>query len=214
MKTTAQNKKTTYKPWRKVAWNSINFNWKCLVFAQNVTIQSREWCHCFLGDKWLTVVCRLTTIYNQPRSEYCKCLISKIELQSKTFWLSGNLWNNKPKTSRWFPRLPPFIASGFPSGLRGRGPPALLTRSVTGVHRLLNWAVASKWLCQMLGCWKWVWCPIFSARAADRVHINTCESGKPQHWQSFLSQPCLPFPGAFLHWDHITRCWSELSIAL
>lgn len=47
----------------------------------------------------------------------------------------------------------------------------------------------------MLGCWKRARCPIFSARAADRVHINTCESGKPQHWQSFLSQPCPPFPG-------------------
>lgn len=30
--------------------------------------------------------------------------------------------------------------------------------------------------------------PIFSARVADRVHINTCETGKPQLWQSLLAQ--------------------------
>lgn len=29
--------------------------------------------------------------------------------------------------------------------------------------------------------------PIFSARVADRVHINTCETGKPQLWQSLLA---------------------------
>lgn len=30
--------------------------------------------------------------------------------------------------------------------------------------------------------------PIFSARVADRVHINTCETGKPQLWQSLLAR--------------------------
>lgn len=34
-------------------------------------------------------------------------------------------------------------------------------------------------------------CPIFSVRVADRAHINTCETGKPQLWQSLLDQACV-----------------------
>lgn len=30
--------------------------------------------------------------------------------------------------------------------------------------------------------------PIFSARVAGRVHINTCETGKPELWQSLLAR--------------------------
>lgn len=74
--------------------------------------------------------------------------------------------------------------------------PCLSLRWVHLSHHLQkgkNGRMGWRWqlLCQTLGCSKWAWCPIFSVRVADRVHINTCETGKPQLWQSLLAQDCV-----------------------
>lgn len=60
-----------------------------------------------------------------------------------------------------------------------------------GFLEKVGWAGGGNFGARHCGCRKWVRCPIFSVRVADRVHINTCETGKPQLWQSLLAQACV-----------------------